>query len=179
MFRMSNVPGVCHPGGARPRFLLSLIARVVLKCLILLACLGALEGDPGVKANVFRGEVIPIGVVFEKPGRSADALRDGRSRDPGVVLGNVQIGPDPARRQRLRQGRQAVYLQATGQPEFPLEAASATRFEFARAGFVVEFDSSSNFPSKQGGGSSRSEKAVAQSGGASGKESGPIGPNRG
>jgi hypothetical protein len=53
-------------------------------------------------------------------------------------------------------------MQATGQPEFPLKARSATQFEFAPAQVVVEFDSASSFTLKQGGGSFRFKKAVTQ-----------------
>jgi hypothetical protein len=55
-----------------------------------------------------------------------------------------------------------LYMQATGQPEFPLKARSATQFEFAPAQVVVEFDSASSFTLKQGGGSFRFKKAVTQ-----------------
>jgi hypothetical protein len=56
----------------------------------------------------------------------------------------------------------SLYMQATGQSEFPLKARSATQFEFAPAGVVVEFDSDSSFTLKQGGGSFRFKKAVTQ-----------------
>jgi hypothetical protein len=55
-----------------------------------------------------------------------------------------------------------LYMQATGQSEFPLKTDSATQFEFAQAGIVVEFDSASGFTLKQGGGSFKFKKAVAQ-----------------
>jgi ankyrin repeat protein len=55
-----------------------------------------------------------------------------------------------------------LYMQATGQPEFPLKARSATEFEFAPAQVIVEFDSASSFTLKQGGGSFRFKKAVTQ-----------------
>jgi hypothetical protein len=55
-----------------------------------------------------------------------------------------------------------LYMQATGQPEFPLKATSATQFEFAPARVEVEFDSASSFTLKQGGGSFRFKKAVTQ-----------------
>jgi len=41
-------------------------------------------------------------------------------------------------------------------------AASDTRFEFAPAGIVVEFDSPSSFTLKQAGVNSRFKKAAAQ-----------------
>jgi hypothetical protein len=53
-----------------------------------------------------------------------------------------------------------LYMQATGQPEFPLKAASTTQFEFAPARIEVEFDSPSSFILKQGGASFRFKKAV-------------------
>jgi hypothetical protein len=55
-----------------------------------------------------------------------------------------------------------LYMQATGQSEFPLKASSATQFEFAPARVAVEFDSASSFTLKQGGGSFRFKKAVTQ-----------------
>ena len=55
-----------------------------------------------------------------------------------------------------------LYMQATGQSEFPLKATSATQFEFAPAQVVVEFDSASSFTLKQGGASFRFKKAVTQ-----------------
>jgi len=55
-----------------------------------------------------------------------------------------------------------LYMQATGQPEFPLKARSATEFEFAPAQVIVEFDSASSFTLKQGGGSFRFKKVVTQ-----------------
>jgi len=60
----------------------------------------------------------------------------------------------------VREGK--LYMQGTGQPEFPLKALSATQFEFAPAQVVVEFDSPSSFTLKQGGASFRFKKAVAQ-----------------
>lgn len=55
-----------------------------------------------------------------------------------------------------------LYMQATGQPEFAPKAKSATQFEFAAAGVVVEFDSASSFTLKQGGASLKFKKAVTQ-----------------
>jgi len=55
-----------------------------------------------------------------------------------------------------------LYMQATGQPEFALKAKSATQFEFTLAQVVVEFDSTSSFTLKQGGGSFKFKKAVTQ-----------------
>jgi hypothetical protein len=56
----------------------------------------------------------------------------------------------------------ALFMQATGQSEFPLKANSATQFEFAAARVEVEFDSASSFTLKQGGLSFRFKKAVTQ-----------------
>jgi hypothetical protein len=56
----------------------------------------------------------------------------------------------------------ALYMQATGQPEFPLKPKSPTLFEFAPAQVVIEFDSASSFTLKQAGASFQFKKAVAQ-----------------
>jgi hypothetical protein len=53
-----------------------------------------------------------------------------------------------------------LFMQASGQSEFALKATSATQFEFAQAGIVATFDSSSSFTLKQGGASSRFKKAT-------------------
>ncbi len=55
-----------------------------------------------------------------------------------------------------------LFMQATGQPEFPLKAKSPTLFEFAVAKIVVEFDSASSFTLKQAGTSLQFKKAVTQ-----------------
>ncbi len=55
-----------------------------------------------------------------------------------------------------------LYMQATGQSEFPLKAKSATQFEFSQAGIQIEFDSPASFTLKQGPGSYRFKKAVNQ-----------------
>jgi hypothetical protein len=44
-----------------------------------------------------------------------------------------------------------LFMQATGQGEFPLKPKSQTLFEFSTAKIVVEFDSPSSFTLKQGG----------------------------
>jgi ankyrin repeat protein len=44
-----------------------------------------------------------------------------------------------------------LFMQATGQGEFPLKPKSPTLFEFSAAKIVVEFDSPSSFTLKQGG----------------------------
>ncbi len=55
-----------------------------------------------------------------------------------------------------------LYMQATGQGEFPLKPRSPSLFEFAPAQVVVEFSSSSSFTLKQGVGSYVFKKAVTQ-----------------
>lgn len=60
----------------------------------------------------------------------------------------------------VKDGR--LYMQATGQPEFPLKAKSATQFEFTQAQLQIEFDSPASFTLKQGAGSYRFKKAVTQ-----------------
>jgi len=55
-----------------------------------------------------------------------------------------------------------LYLQATGQPEFAPKAKSPTVFEFAPAGLQVEFDAPGAFTLRQGGGTFKFKKAVAQ-----------------
>ena len=55
-----------------------------------------------------------------------------------------------------------LYMQASGQAEFPLKAKSATQFEFVQAQIQVEFDSPSSFTLKQGAGGYRFKKAVNQ-----------------
>lgn len=120
-----------------------------------------LDGDPMVKANMFRGEVFPLRVVFEK---SAEPATPGATVDLKILesySGTYKSDQVPLDiKAFVKDGK--LYLQATGQPEFPLKAASATQFEFAQAGVVVEFDSSSSFTIKQSGRSTRFKKAVAQ-----------------
>jgi hypothetical protein len=56
-----------------------------------------------------------------------------------------------------------LFMQATGQGEFPLKPKSPTLFEFSTAKIVVEFDSPSSFTLKQGGTVSyQFKKAVTQ-----------------
>ena len=55
-----------------------------------------------------------------------------------------------------------LYLQATGQPEFPLKPKSATQFEFAPAHLDVESDSPASFTLKQGAMSFHFKKAATQ-----------------
>jgi uncharacterized protein YciI len=120
-----------------------------------------LDGDPMVKANMFRGEVIPLRVVLEKP---AEAAKPAAAVDPKTLesySGTYKSDQIPLDiRAFVRDGK--LFLQATGQPEMPLKPLSATQFEFAQAGIVVEFDSSSSFTLKQRGVSSRFKQAMAQ-----------------
>ncbi len=53
-----------------------------------------------------------------------------------------------------------LFMQAAGQPEFPLKARSATQFEFRAAGVQVEFASDGSFTLKQGPGSYLFKKVV-------------------
>lgn len=120
-----------------------------------------LDGDPMVKANMFRGEVIPFRVVFQKPAEAATPAAPVDLKILESYSGTYKSDQIPLDINAfVKEGK--LYLKATGQPEFPLKAASATQFEFAQAGIVVEFDSSSSFTLKQGGGSHRFKKTVAQ-----------------
>jgi uncharacterized protein YciI len=120
-----------------------------------------LDADPMVKANMFRGEVLPLRVVLEKP---AEAAKPAVAVDPKTLesySGTYKSEQIPLDVKALvRDGK--LFLQATGQPELPLKAVSATQFEFAQAGIVVEFDSPSSFTLKQRGVISRFKKTVAQ-----------------
>jgi hypothetical protein len=55
-----------------------------------------------------------------------------------------------------------LFMQATGQGEFPLKPKSPTLFEFSAAQIVVAFDSASSFTLKQGSASYQFKKAVTQ-----------------
>ena len=120
-----------------------------------------LDADPMVKATMFRGEVLPLRVVLEKP---TEAAKPAVAVDPKTLesyAGTYKSEQIPLDVKALvRDGK--LFLQATGQPELPLKAVSATQFEFAQAGIVVEFDSPSSFTLKQRGVSSRFKKTVAQ-----------------
>ena len=117
-----------------------------------------LEGDPGVKGKMFRGEVIPLRVVLQKP---VEAAAKAVAVDPKVLesyAGTYQSEQVPLRiKASVTDGK--LYLQATDQPEFPLQPSGAARFEFPPAGVVIEFDSASSFTLKQGGRSIRFQKA--------------------
>lgn len=120
-----------------------------------------LDGDPGVKANMFRGEVLPVRVVFQKP---AEAAKPAAAVDPKVLEsygGTYKSDQMPLGiKAFVKDGK--LFMQGTGQPEFPLKPVSATQFEFTQAGVAVEFDSSSSFTLKQGGASYRFKKEIAQ-----------------
>ena len=122
---------------------------------------GLLDGDPGVKGKMFRGEVIPLRVVLQK---AAEPATPGATVDLKILesySGTYKSEQIPLEiKAFVKDGK--LYMQATGQPDFPLKAASATQFEFAQAGIIVEFDSSSSFTLKQGGRNSVFKKAAAQ-----------------
>lgn len=119
-----------------------------------------LDGDPMVKAKMFRGEVIPLRVVLEKSAEVAPAATVDRKILESYA-GTYKSDQMPFEiKAFVKEGK--LYLQATGQSEFPLKPASATQFGFAPAGVVVEFDSASSFTLKQGGASHRFKKAVPQ-----------------
>ena len=125
------------------------------------AAAALLEADPLVKAKMFRGEVLPVRVVLDKP---AEEAKPGVAVDVKVLesyAGTYKSDQMPLDIQAfVKDGK--LFLQATGQPEFPLKALSATKFEFAPAGVVVEFDSAASFTIKQGGMSSVFKKAAAK-----------------
>ncbi len=60
----------------------------------------------------------------------------------------------------VREGK--LILQATGQPELAPKSKSPTVFEYAPAQIVIEFESDAAFTLKQGGGTFKFKKAVAQ-----------------
>jgi uncharacterized protein YciI len=109
-----------------------------------------LDADPMIKGNTFRGEVLPVRVVFEKP---AEPPSPGVAVDAKILesyCGTYKSEQMPLEiKAFVKDGR--LYFQATGQPEFPMKAVSPTKFEFTQAGIVVEFDSASSFTIKQGG----------------------------
>ena len=119
-----------------------------------------LDADPMVKAKMFRGEVMPVRVVLDKP---AEVAKPAATVDPKVLdsySGTYNSDQIPlAIKAFVKDGK--LYLQATGQPELALKPVTATEFEFGPAGIIVEFDSSSSFTLKQHGVTSRFKKAVA------------------
>jgi hypothetical protein len=120
-----------------------------------------LDGDPGVKANMFRGEVLPVRVVLEKPAEPAKPAVSVDLKTLESYSGTYNSDQLPvAIKAFVRDGK--LFLQATGQPEFPLKPVSATQFEFAQMGIVVDFDSASSFTLKQRGVTSHFKKAPAQ-----------------
>ena len=123
------------------------------------AAAALLAADPLVKAKLFRGEVLPVRVVLEKP---AEAAKPAVAVDAKILesyAGTYKSEQMPLDINAFVKDDK-LFLQATGQPEFPLKALSATKFEFAAAGVVVEFDSAASFTIKQGGMTSVFRKAA-------------------
>ena len=119
-----------------------------------------LDADPMVKAKMFRGEVFPMRVVLEKPARPAKPAVAVDAKTLESYSGTYKSEQIPLDiKVSAREGK--LFLQATGQPEFSLQAISATQFEFAAAGIVVEFDSPASFTLKQRGVNSKFTKAAA------------------
>jgi uncharacterized protein YciI len=117
-----------------------------------------LDGDPMVKANMFRGEVVPIRVVLLKPEAPA-AQVDGKTLEGYAGTYHSEQIPFGIRA-FVKDGK--LYLQPAGQDEFPLKPRSSTEFEYEAAGVSIVFDSASSFTLKQGGGSFRFQKAPSQ-----------------
>jgi hypothetical protein len=89
-----------------------------------------LDGDPMVKANMFRGEVIPLRLVLEKPAEAAKPPAAVNPKTLESYSGTYKSDQSPLDiKAFVRDGK--LFLQASGQPEFPLKAVSATQFEFA------------------------------------------------
>jgi uncharacterized protein YciI len=121
-----------------------------------------LAGDPMVKANMFRGEAIPLRVVLEKPAEPPKPVVAVYPKVLESYSGTYKSDQIQLEiKAFVREGK--LYLQATGQSEIAVQAVSATQFEFARAGIVVEFDSSSSFTLKQRGVNSHFHKVSRQS----------------
>lgn len=119
-----------------------------------------LDADPGVKGKLFRGEVLPMRVVLEKrtePAKPAAAVEGKILESYAGTFKSEQIPLEI--KAFVKDGK--LYLQATGQPEFPLRAVSPTQFDFAPAGVVIEFASPASFTLKQGGGDFQFKKVVA------------------
>jgi uncharacterized protein YciI len=119
-----------------------------------------LDADPMVKANMFRGEAVPVRILLQKPVETAPAV----AVDAKILesySGTYKTDRMPLDiKVFVKDGK--LFMQATGQPAFPLKSTSATRFEFAQAGIVVEFDSASSFVLKQGSVSSQFKKAATE-----------------
>ena len=106
----------------------------------------------------------------KKPPEIADLLRKAGAHEPAPAvaidpktlesyIGTYKSDQIPLDiKVSVKEGK--LYLQAAGQSEFPVKAKSATEFEFAQAGIVVTFDSSSSFTLKQGPGAYKFKKAV-------------------
>ena len=120
-----------------------------------------LDGDPAVKGKMFRGEVLPLRVVLERPAQAPKP-------DTAVDLKTLESYAGKYQSDQMSLEIKAfvkdgkLYLQATGQPAFPLKASSDTHFEFAPAGVVIEFDSAASFTITQGGRATLFKKAVEQ-----------------
>ena len=125
------------------------------------AAAALLAADPLVKAKLFRGEVLPVRVVLEKP---AEAAKPAVAVDAKILesyAGTYKSEQMPLDINAfVKDGK--LFLQASGQPEIPMRAVSATQFEFAPAGVVVEFDSATSFTLKQGGMTSVFKKVVTK-----------------
>jgi hypothetical protein len=117
-----------------------------------------LDGDPMIQAKMFRGEVLPLRIVLEKPAAPAKPAATVDLETLESYAGTYKSEQLPFdTKVFVKDGK--LYLQATGQPEFALKAISAMRFEFPPAGVVVEFDSPSSLTLKQGGRSFRMQKS--------------------
>jgi len=119
-----------------------------------------LEGDPGVKGKMFRGEVLPVRVVLEKPG--AGDSTPAFVPDPKTLAAYAGVYKSEQLPIEItafvKDGK--LYMQGAGQAEFPLKAKSATQFEFPAAQIQIEFDSPASFTLKQGGRTSQFKKVV-------------------
>jgi len=134
---------------------------VIVNAPDLAAARALLDADPMVKANMFRGEAMPIRVVLQKPAEGAKPAATVDAKVLESYAGTYKSEQMPLEiKASVKDGK--LILQATGQPEFALKATSATQFEFAAAGIVVEFDSPSSFTLKQGGASYLFKKIVTQ-----------------
>jgi hypothetical protein len=120
-----------------------------------------LEGDPGVKGKMFRGEVLPVRVVLQKSAAGDSAAPF--VPDPKTLA--AYAGAYKSEQLPIeitvfvKDGK--LYMQGAGQPEFPLKPKSATQFEFPAAQIQIEFDSPAGFTLKQGGRTSQFKKVVA------------------
>jgi uncharacterized protein YciI len=120
-----------------------------------------LDADPMVKANMFRGEVFPLRVVLQKPAEPAAPAVAVDAKTLEAYAGAYKPDQGPLDiKAFVKDGK--LYMQATGQNEFPLKPKSATEFEFAAAGVAITFDSPSSFTLKQGGATMKFKKVVSQ-----------------